>query len=165
MTNNSCRRRQFLLFIYLFIYLLEKASLDISCESIAKQRIHMKCQYLFSLLQILLGALMVKWILRNFQLLYLIWNCSVNGWYCINMSYEPSKIFFLHILMEMAYKVLSERKVQKIFKGIPWKNGIHKRSKIHHENIPICFWPPLTPLLYSKTGVYRGIHYFSYFCS
>ena len=21
------------------------------------------------------------------------------------------------------------------------------------------------PLLYSKTGVYRGIHYFSYFCS
>ena len=24
---------------------------------------------------------------------------------------------------------------------------------------------PLTPLLYCKTGVYRGIHYFSYFCS
>ena len=24
---------------------------------------------------------------------------------------------------------------------------------------------PKTPLLYSKTGVYRGIHYFSYFCS
>ena len=24
---------------------------------------------------------------------------------------------------------------------------------------------PETPLLYSKTGVYRGIHYFSYFCS
>ena len=24
---------------------------------------------------------------------------------------------------------------------------------------------PLNPLLYSKTGVYRGIHYFSYFCS
>ena len=23
----------------------------------------------------------------------------------------------------------------------------------------------LNPLLYSKTGVYRGIHYFSYFCS
>ena len=27
------------------------------------------------------------------------------------------------------------------------------------------FDPPWTPLLYSKTGVYRGIHYFSYFCS
>ena len=27
------------------------------------------------------------------------------------------------------------------------------------------FDPPLTPLLYSKTGVYRGILYFSYFCS
>ena len=24
---------------------------------------------------------------------------------------------------------------------------------------------PLTPLLYSKTGVYKGIHYFSYICS
>ena len=24
---------------------------------------------------------------------------------------------------------------------------------------------PLNPLLYIKTGVYRGIHYFSYFCS
>ena len=35
----------------------------------------------------------------------------------------------------------------------------------HHENIPISFWPPKTLLLYSKTGVYRGIHYFSYFCS
>ena len=27
------------------------------------------------------------------------------------------------------------------------------------------FWPSQTPLLYSKTGVYRGIHYFSYFWS
>ena len=26
----------------------------------------------------------------------------------------------------------------------------------HHENMPIYFWPPQTPLLYSKTGVYRG---------
>ena len=24
---------------------------------------------------------------------------------------------------------------------------------------------PLNPTLYTKTGVYRGIHYFSYFCS
>ena len=31
--------------------------------------------------------------------------------------------------------------------------------------MPIYFLPPQTPLLYSKTGVYRGIHYFSYFCS
>ena len=30
----------------------------------------------------------------------------------------------------------------------------------HHENMPIWFWPPKTPLLYNKTGVYRGIHYF-----
>ena len=30
----------------------------------------------------------------------------------------------------------------------------------HHENMPIWFWPPETPLLYSKTGVYRGVHFF-----
>ena len=29
----------------------------------------------------------------------------------------------------------------------------------------IILTPFKTPLLYSKTGVYRGIHYFSYFCS
>ena len=65
----NCNRRQ--LFIYLFIYLFsEKTSLDISCESSAWQTIQMKCQDLFSLknkkknecrlLQLLLGALMVK---------------------------------------------------------------------------------------------------------
>ena len=27
----------------------------------------------------------------------------------------------------------------------------------------VCFIPPYTPLLYSKTGVYRGIHYFLIF--
>ena len=53
-----------------FFYFSEKTSLDISCESSAKQTIHMKCQDLFSLknkkkfechlLQILLGALRVK---------------------------------------------------------------------------------------------------------
>ena len=34
---------------------------------------------------------------------------------------------------------------------------------MHHENIPILFWFPETPLLYSKTGVYKGIHYFFLF--
>ena len=27
----------------------------------------------------------------------------------------------------------------------------------------VCFIPPYTPLLYSKTGVNRGIHYFLIF--
>ena len=31
---------------------------------------------------------------------------------------------------------------------------------VHHKNMPIQFWPPLIPLLYRKTGVYRGIYYF-----
>ena len=29
----------------------------------------------------------------------------------------------------------------------------------------VCFIPPYSPLLYSKTGVYKGITLFSYFCS
>ena len=34
-----------------------------------------------------------------------------------------------------------------------------------HTHIILTPPPPLNPLLYSKTGVYSGIHYFSYFCS
>ena len=46
-----------------------------------------------------------------------------------------------------------------------------KTSKISYETYSslkhtcINFLPPKTPLLYSKTGVYRDIHYFSYFFS
>ena len=34
---------------------------------------------------------------------------------------------------------------------------------IHQDNMSVCFIPPYTLLLYSKTGVYRGIHYFLIF--
>ena len=30
----------------------------------------------------------------------------------------------------------------------------------HQDNMSVCFIPHYTPLLYSKTGVYRGIYYF-----
>ena len=33
----------------------------------------------------------------------------------------------------------------------------------HEDNMSMCFIPPYTPLLYSKTGVYMGIHYFLIF--
>ena len=32
--------------------------------------------------------------------------------------------------------------------------------RVHHANISVKCIPPLTTLLYSKNGVYRGIHYF-----
>ena len=35
--------------------------------------------------------------------------------------------------------------------------------KIYQDNMFVCFIPTYTPLLYSKTGVYRGIHYFLIF--
>ena len=33
----------------------------------------------------------------------------------------------------------------------------------HRDNLSVCFIPQYTPLLYSKTGVYRGIHFFLIF--
>ena len=33
-------------------------------------------------------------------------------------------------------------------------------NSIHHANMSVQCRPPYTPLLYSKIGVYRGIHYF-----
>ena len=33
-------------------------------------------------------------------------------------------------------------------------------TAIHQDNMSVCFIPPYTPLLYSKTGVYMGIHFF-----
>ena len=33
----------------------------------------------------------------------------------------------------------------------------------NQDNMFVCFIPPYTTLLYSKTGVYRGIHYFLIF--
>ena len=35
--------------------------------------------------------------------------------------------------------------------------------KFHHTNMSVSCTPPNTPLLYSKTGVYRGIHNFYIF--
>ena len=37
--------------------------------------------------------------------------------------------------------------------------------RLHHDNTPVKFTPPHTPLLYSKTRVYRGIYILPYFCS
>ena len=63
--SKICSRRH-----SLFFYFSEKTSLDISCESSAKQTIHMKCQDLFSLKNnnkkklssaaVVIGALRIK---------------------------------------------------------------------------------------------------------
>ena len=47
--SKICSRRHSFFFYYYYYYFSEKTSLDISCESSAKQMIHMKCQDLFSL--------------------------------------------------------------------------------------------------------------------
>ena len=36
-------------------------------------------------------------------------------------------------------------------------------DELHQDNMSVCFIPPYTPPLYSKTGVYKGIHNFLIF--
>ena len=36
-------------------------------------------------------------------------------------------------------------------------------TKFHQDNMSVCFIPPYTPFSHSKTGVYRGLHYFLIF--
>ena len=72
-------------FIFFFFFFSEKTSLDISCESSAKQTIHMKCQGFFSLKKmssaaVVIGALRVKTIIKcgiwqpvKFQLVSRFW--------------------------------------------------------------------------------------------
>ena len=38
-------------------------------------------------------------------------------------------------------------------------------EQFHQDTISVCFIHPYTPLLYSKTGAYRGVHYFLSFFS
>ena len=59
-------------FFFFFFHFSKKIRLDITCDSSAWQMIHMKCQDLFSLkknkcrlLQILLGALKLRWFSKN----------------------------------------------------------------------------------------------------
>ena len=40
---------------------------------------------------------------------------------------------------------------------------IESKSTSHLDNMSVCFIPTYTPILYSKTGVYRGLHYFLIF--
>ena len=39
----------------------------------------------------------------------------------------------------------------------------HHYIHVHQDNMSVCFIPPYTPLLYSKIGVYTGIHNFLIF--
>ena len=91
--------------------------------------------------------------------------------------------FFLHRRQRKKELHYEQTMTNRIYDGCPSKAHNHNYNEqhtnreelqsrwkiqehlLHYKNIPIWFWPPYTPLLFSKTGVYMGIHYFSYFCS
>ena len=59
-----------------------------------------------------------------------------------------------------------QRAVYYVVRGPIWPNfNLHdfRHILIHQDNMSVYFIPSYTPLLYSKTGVYRGIHYFLIF--
>ena len=57
--------------------------------------------------------------------------------------------------------ILSVKLIRKnVFGSVEYETG-HSISYKH----ACIMLTPLNPTLYSKTGVYRGIHYFSFFCS
>ena len=53
---------------------------------------------------------------------------------------------------------------QKVL-GVEKRNTRYYKSRLPSRNYIYIILTTLNPLLYSKTGVYMGIHYFSYFCS
>ena len=76
-------------------------------------------------------------------------------------------ILFRYVIYKLIH---TEFKIHEIDPRL--ENLIKKKQKkkthahaLHYENMPIWLWPPQSPLLYCKTRVYRGIYYFSYFCS
>ena len=110
----------FFYFIYFFFY--KKTSLDISCESSAKQMIHMKFQDLFSLknkknsecrlLQILLGAFRVSHLLslskncitmrNSLDLDQILRNVASNHPECITCMTVTNSIEFDQLLQNVA---------------------------------------------------------------
>ena len=56
-------------------------------------------------------------------------------------------------------------KNQQICSSGHWHRLAEPCNASHQDNMSVRFIPPFTPLLYSKTGVYRGKHYFLIFAS
>ena len=50
-----------------------------------------------------------------------------------------------------------------MFFALVWCLVLCHSGRFHHENKSVYRTPPYTPILYSKTGVYRGIHFFLIF--
>ena len=65
-----------------------------------------------------------------------------------------NKMYVLHIKGEEYYNADTA-----VHMDITTEEDSHN----HHANKSVKCTPPYTPLLYSKNGVYRGIHYFIFF--
>ena len=74
--------------------------------------------------------------------------CDFKEWEC---SYKNTH----HIYLSISLSYSSDFGIKLV---------IRHSTLIHHQdNMSVKCIPPYTPLLYSKTGVYRGIHFFLIF--
>ena len=79
------------------------------------------------------------------------------SWYMQSCNIQPSQIMGVRQFWMYNWKLMS------FFLSSPVVDMAlctGRRNHSHHINISIEFWPLRTPLLYSKTGVFKGIHYF-----
>ena len=124
--------------------------------------------------------------------MYIAWECLRNACPCNSDPINPQSYFVklgftgvyvflfswfdqkyrLRVLVRTASRTASTKRSFRV----PTINDFSKKMKSiatfhlknincegHQYNMSVCFIPPCTPLLYSKTGVNRGIHYFLIF--
>ena len=62
-----------------------------------------------------------------------------------------------HMLSDIGRWTLQHRRID--MRSSMFYKIVYSLLPYHQDNMSLCFIPPYTPLLYSKTGVYRGIHF------
>ena len=76
----------------------------------------------------------------------------------------PDLPYISRIVINTAFCIREQQKRRSACTSATLLFAAYRDSMIHHQdNMSVCFIPPQTPLLYSKTGVYKGIHYFLIF--
>ena len=90
----------------------------------------------------------------------LLWSCWVSFIY---LFYFYIIYVFIFIFLFSYLFFFMKFYIQLSGVGVRYIVNLLKWSPI--SKTCLQFWPPLNPALYSKTCVYRGIHYFPYFCS
>ena len=89
------------------------------------------------------------------------WQSFCNGMQSF-FSYSLQMFSCINSRVKQALKCMRIH-IAEMFKLVNLKITTIFKQEYHQENMSVQFIPPLTPLLYSKTGVCRAIHIFLIF--